>query len=254
MSTLAPQHHDLASGPGTLGSGSVAVVTGAASGIGAGIAQDLLATGVRVFNLDLSAGEAGEHIHCDVSSAESVGQAAAAVRKLTGGRIDYVVANAGVRGPDRAAEDLDPADFDQVLGVNLRGVFLTFQAFAPDMLAAGRGAMVAIASMSGNRVVNVPQRTVAYNVAKAGVTALVRDLAVEWGPRGIRVNAVSPGYVSTPLLEADRAMHDIWLPHTVPGRFASVAEIAAATRFLLSDAAGYCHGTDLLVDGGYSLR
>lgn len=235
-------------------SGRVAAVTGAASGIGRGIAEDLLAAGARVFCLDREPGPAGEFLPCDVSDADSVAAAAARLLAATGGAIDHVVANAGIRGPDAAAESVAIADFDAVIAVNLRGAFLSLRAFAPAMLAAGSGSMVAIASMSGTRVVNVPQRTVAYNAAKAAVAALVRDLAVEWGPRGVRVNAVSPGYVTTPLLAADRAMHDTWLPQTLPGRFATVAEIAAATRFLLSDAASYCHGTDLLVDGGYSLR
>ncbi|NUU08327.1 SDR family oxidoreductase [Leifsonia sp. C5G2] len=240
-------------GPGRFG-GRVAVVTGTTSGIGRGIASRLEAEGAQVFGLDLGPGGVGEHVPCDVSDADSVARAAADVLSLSGGRVDHVVANAGIRGADTPAEDLAVADFDAVIAVNLRGVFLTLRAFARPMLAAGRGSMVAIASMSGNRVVNVPQRTVAYNTAKAGVTALVRDLAVEWGGRGVRVNTVSPGYVSTPFLEADAGMHPAWLPGTVAGRFASIEEIAAGTLYLLSDEAGYCHGTDLLIDGGYSLR
>lgn len=234
--------------------GRVAAVTGTTSGIGRGIASALAAEGALVFGLDVEPGGIGEHIPCDVSDAGSVAQAAVDLLALSGGRIDHVVANAGIRGADTAAEQLPISAFDDVLAVNLRGVFLTLQAFAPTMLAAGSGSMVAVASMSGNRVVNVPQRTVAYNTAKAGVTAMARTLAVEWGPRGVRVNTVSPGYVATPLLAADSALHDHWLPNTVPGRFATVDEIAAGTLYLLSDDAGYCHGTDLLIDGGYSLR
>jgi NAD(P)-dependent dehydrogenase (short-subunit alcohol dehydrogenase family) len=234
--------------------GRVAAVTGTTSGIGRGIASALAAEGALVFGLDLEAGGIGEHIPCDVSDAGSVAQAAADLLALSGGRIDHVVANAGIRGSDTAAEELPIGAFDAVLAVNLRGVFLTLQAFAPAMLAAGSGSMVAVASMSGNRVVNVPQRTIAYNTAKAGVTAMARTLAVEWGPRGVRVNTVSPGYVATPLLAADSALHGQWLPNTVPGRFATVDEIAAGTLYLLSDDAAYCHGTDLLIDGGYSLR
>ena len=88
--------------------------------------------------------------------------------------MDHFVANAGIRGADAPAEELAIEDFDSVLAVNLRGVFVSIQSFARPMLVAGRGSIVAIASMSGNRVVNVPQRVVAYNTAKAGVTAMVR--------------------------------------------------------------------------------
>lgn len=229
------------------------VVTGASGGIGAGIARHLSARGARVFNLDRRPGEHGEHVPCDVADAGSVTDAAASVLERAGG-VDAVVANAGIRGLDAPAEELPVEDFDAVMAVNLRGVFLTCRAFARPMLARGDGRIVAIASMSGNRVVNVPQRTVHYNAAKAGVTALVRSLAVEWGPRGVRVNALSPGYVATPLLQADAAHHEQWRAGTVAGRFATVDEIAAGAAYLLSDAAAYCHGTDLLVDGGYSLR
>ena len=234
--------------------GRIAAVSGTTSGIGRGIASRLAAEGATVFGLDLEPGGIGEHVYCDVSDAAGVAHAASDLLALTGGRIDHLVANAGIRGSDTAAEELPIADFDAVLSVNLRGVFLTLQAFAPTMLAAGRGSMVAVASMSGNRVVNVPQRTVHYNTAKAGVTAMVRTLAVEWGGRGVRVNTVSPGYVSTPFLDGDTAMHAQWLPNTVPGRFATIDEIAAGALYLLSDDAGYCYGTDLLIDGGYSLR
>lgn len=234
--------------------GRVAAVTGTTSGIGRGIALALAREGARVFGLDIEPGGVGEHIECDVRDAASVSAAAHALLSASDGRLDHVVANAGIRGSDTPAEELPVEEWDAVLGVNLRGVFLALQAFGRPMLAAGRGSMVAIASMSGNRVVNVPQRTVPYNTAKAGVTALVRSLAVEWGPRGVRVNSVSPGYVSTPLLEADAALHAQWLPLTVPGRFASVEEIAAGTLYLLSDEAGSCFGTDLLIDSGYTLR
>lgn len=231
----------------------IAVITGTTSGIGAGLAAALEAEGARVFGLDLEEG-AGDFVYCDVSSPKSVTEAAAEVLEVTGGRVDHVVANAGVRGADIAAEDLAIADWDAVMDVNLRGVFTTLQAFAPPMLDARNGSMLAIASMSGNKVVNIPQRTVAYNTAKAAVTAMIRTLAVEWGPRGVRVNSLSPGYVSTPFLEGDVHMHPHWLPGTVPGRFAKISEIAAGALYLLSDEAAYCHGTDLLIDGGYSLR
>lgn len=236
--------------------GRIAAITGGGSGIGQGIAHALAEEGALVYCLDRESAtgtpESCTPIDCDVGDETSV--RAAVHHILAGcGRVDHVVVAAGVRGPDRSAEDTTVADFDDVLNVDLRGVFLTFREFARPMLDCGFGSMVAIASMSGTRVVNVPQRTVAYNTAKAGVTAMVRTLAVEWGPRGVRVNAVSPGYVSTPFIGEDAALHDRWTCQTVAGRFASTQEIAAAAMYLLSDEAGYCYGTDLLVDGGYSL-
>ncbi|GAB3119789.1 SDR family NAD(P)-dependent oxidoreductase [Glaciibacter psychrotolerans] len=205
--------------------GRVAVVTGTTSRIGRGIAETLQCEGARVFGLDVAPGRIGEYVHCDVRTVDSVRAAAANVLAATDGRIDHVVANAGIRGSDTPAEDLDPVEFDDVLAVILRGVFLSIQAFAKPMLTAGSGSIVAIASMSGTRVVNVPQRTVHYNTAKAGVTALVRLLAAEWGGRGVRVNTLSPGFVATPFLDGDVSLHEQWLA-----------------------------GTDLLIDGGYSLR
>jgi NAD(P)-dependent dehydrogenase (short-subunit alcohol dehydrogenase family) len=122
------------------------------------------------------------------------------------------------------------------------------------MLRQRHGRIVAIASMSGNHVVNVPQRQCAYNASKAGVTALVKSLAVEWAGRGVRVNAVSPGYVDTPLIAVKAHQHETWKERTVVGRFAQPSEVAAAVGYLLSDEAGFCCGTELLIDGGYALR
>ena len=163
------------------------------------------------------------------------------------------MAAAGVVEDDVPAETMAPDLFDRVLGVNLRGVFLTCQAFGRPMLEQGSGSLVAISSMSGNHVVNVPQRQCAYNASKAGVSALVRSLAVEWGPRGVRTNAIAPGYVNTPLLAAKKHQFDGWLAQTPLGRMAEPDEIAGTIAFLLSDEARYYCGSALLVDGGYSL-
>jgi NAD(P)-dependent dehydrogenase (short-subunit alcohol dehydrogenase family) len=138
--------------------------------------------------------------------------------------------------------------------VNLRGVFLACREFGRELLERGGGAIVNIASMSGNAVVNYPQRQSVYNSSKAGVTALTRSLAVEWGPRGVRVNAVSPGYIDTPLNALNEHMHARWLADTPLGRFGTAREVAAAVEYLLSDDAAFCCGTELLIDGGFSLR
>jgi NAD(P)-dependent dehydrogenase (short-subunit alcohol dehydrogenase family) len=192
-------------------------------------------------------------VEVDVTDPVSVSAAVDSV--LTdAGRIDGLVAAAGVVEDDVPAEEMTPEQFDRTLSVNLRGVFLTCQAFGRVMLAQGRGSIVTISSMSGNHVVNTPQSQCAYNASKAGVTALSRSLAAEWGGRGVRVNAVSPGYVATPLLEAKRHQFEQWLQGTVLGRMAEPAEIAATVAFLLSDEAGFYCGSELLVDGGYTLR
>ena len=233
--------------------GRTIAVTGGASGIGLGIVQRMAAEGAEVYSLDLREGPVGTHVEADVRDPGSMAAAVAAIVERTG-RVHGFVANAGVRGVDRGAEELSLEEFDEVLDVNLRGVFVSCQAFGRHMLEAGGGSIVAIASMSGNRIINVPMRIAHYHAAKGGVVALVRALAVEWGPRGVRVNALSPGYVRTPLAEADAQHHALWERMTVLGRMGTVAEVAAGVRYLLGDEAAFCCGTDLLMDGGYVLR
>lgn len=234
-------------------SGTRVAVTGAAGGIGSAICERLAAEGAHVFALDQRKADAGEWVEADVTSADSMATAALAVA-ARGGGVDGLVACAGTVEDDVAAEEMEPELFDQVIGVNLRGVFLACREFGRAMLEAGRGRIVNVSSMSGNEIVNFPQRQCAYNASKAGVSALTRSLAVEWGPRGVRVNSISPGYVDTPLLALKQHQHDIWKKDIVLGRFATPAEIAGSTAWLLSDDAEYCCGTDLLVDGGFSLR
>ena len=127
------------------------------------------------------------------------------------------------------------------------------EAFGRVMLEQAGGSIVTIASMSGNHVVNRPQQQVAYNASKAGVVAMTKSLAFEWATRGVRVNAVSPGYVNTPLLASKAELHAQWKAATPLGRFATTTEVAAAVGWLLSDEAAYCCGTELLMDGGYTL-
>jgi NAD(P)-dependent dehydrogenase (short-subunit alcohol dehydrogenase family) len=121
------------------------------------------------------------------------------------------------------------------------------------MLARGAGRIVTIASMSGNHVVNTPQQQVAYNASKAAVVAMTKSLAYEWADRGVRVNALSPGYVDTPLLGSKHALHEQWKQATPLRRFATTAEAAGAIGYLLSDQAAFFCGTEMLMDGGYSL-
>lgn len=230
-------------------------VTGASGGVGLATCGWLTSQGATIYALDLRPVEQqiGTFIATDVTDPTSVGAAVAAIAS-DAGRVDGLVAGAGIAEDDVPAETMDIALFDRVLGVNLRGMFLTCQAFGRIMLNQGSGRIVAISSMSGNHVVNEPQHQCAYNASKAGVTALVKSLAVEWGPRGVRVNAVSPGYIDTPLNALKRHQHEYWKQRTVLPRFADAVEIAAAIGYLLSDESAFCCGTELLIDGGYSLR
>lgn len=232
-------------------------VVGAAGGIGAAIVQRLSADGAAVIALDrrvpdtLPAGAVAHQL--DLGSAAAVTEVVDRLYADDDRPID-LVNSAGIVEDDVAAEEMPVEQWDAVLGVNLRGVFLTCRAFGRELLARDGGGIVNIASMSGNAVVNAPQRQSAYNTSKAAVVALTKSLAVEWGPRGVRVNAVSPGYVDTALNQLKAGMHDQWRSGVVTGRFGMPAEVAAAVAFLLSDEAAYFVGSELLMDGGYSLR
>ena len=232
-------------------------ITGGAGGIGQAIARRLVAEGAEVYALDrtgldtLPAGVTGMTI--DLSSPASVADVVTALYAEDDRPVD-LVNSAGIVEDDVAAIDMPIEQFDAVMGVNLRGVFLTCQTFGRELIARGGGAIVNIASMSGNAVVNFPQKQSAYNTSKAAVTALTKSIAVEWGPLGVRVNALSPGYVDTPLNALKAHMHDTWKRDVVVDRFATPVEVAGSVAFLLSDDAAYYIGAELLMDGGYSLR
>jgi len=238
-------------------SGRRVAVTGGAGGIGQAIVSYLLEQGVEVYALDINGldslptGVVGFRL--DITSPESVH---AVVEQLyaTDARPVDLVNSAGIAEDDVAAEVMDVALFDKVIAVNLRGVFLTCQAFGRQLLDSGGGTIVNIASMSGNYVVNTPQNQCAYNASKAAVTALSKSLAAEWGYRGVRVNVLSPGYVDTPLNALKAHQHQQWRDLTVLKRFAKPEEVASAVGFLLSHEAAFFCGSELLMDGGYSLR
>jgi NAD(P)-dependent dehydrogenase (short-subunit alcohol dehydrogenase family) len=167
------------------------------------------------------------------------------------GPLTLAVNSAGIASA-AAAETMPLEQWQRMYDVNVTGIFLSCQAEAVAMLRHGRGSIVNISSMSGT-IVNrgIPQ--VHYNSAKAAVSHLTRSLVVEWIDRGVRVNAVSPGYTATPMTTRPEMVHLVeQLSREIPmGRYADPVEIAGPVVFLLSAAASYCTGVDLLVDGGF---
>lgn len=233
---------------------AVVVVTGAAGGVGGATAGWLADRGAAVFSLDRRRPDTpvGTFVEVDVLDEVSVQQAVLSVAEQAG-RIDGLVAAAGLSEEPTPAEQMSLSTWSRTIGVNLTGVFLTCQAVGRVMLEQGAGRIVTIASMSGAHIVNVPQQQVAYNASKGGLVAMTKSLAFEWAPRGVRVNALSPGYVDTPLLGSKYDLHEQWKAATPLRRFAEPDEVAAAAAWLLSDEAAFCVGTELLMDGGYSL-
>lgn len=244
---------------GQLG-GKVAIITGGARGMGEAEVRLFAAQGATVVFGDVldAEGEAlaravpgATYVHLDVSRED---QWAAAV-KLTlerHGRIDVLVNNAGINR-QRPALDYSEAEYDAIVDVNLKGVFFLSTAVARTMRAAGRaGSIITITSQAG--VVGAPGRSI-YSAAKAGAAHLMRTLAAEWAPYGIRCNAIAPTFTRTPLLEAALAVNPAFAASTatVPlGRIAEPADIAGAVVFLASPAAAMITGQHLAVDGGFT--
>jgi NAD(P)-dependent dehydrogenase (short-subunit alcohol dehydrogenase family) len=167
------------------------------------------------------------------------------------GPLSLAVNSAGIANA-RAAEEMPLEQFRKVLDVNVNGVFLSCQAEGRRMLERGRGAIVNIASMSGS-IVNRGLLQAHYNASKAAVIHLSKSLAMEWAPRGLRVNAISPGYTATPMNLRPEVAEQVkrFEADTPLGRMAQPAEMVGPAVFLLSDAASFVTGIDLIVDGGF---
>ena len=232
----------------------VAAITGAAQGIGLRIAEVLAAAGYQLalFDLQPVAGfDSAVTVAGDVTTEDDVAGFAAAVDAAYG-RIDALINNAGVAYIS-PAEQTSASVWRKVIEVNLTGPFLLCQAFGRRMLAQGSGSIVNIASIAGLR--GVADRS-AYATSKHGLIGLTRTLAVEWGGRGVRVNAVCPGWVKTPMDDASQdegAYGDIDITDHVPmGRFAAPEDVAQAVAFLADPArSGFVNGATLSVDGGW---
>jgi NAD(P)-dependent dehydrogenase (short-subunit alcohol dehydrogenase family) len=241
----------------------VAVITGAAQGIGRRTAEVLAERGYALALNDLRAPRAtltavaahrveAMDVVGDVSDEASVERIAAAVRERWG-RVDVLVNNAGISFI-RGAENTAAADFRRVLEVNLVGPFLLTKAFAPMMLSARHGSVVNVASIAG--LFGVADRA-AYNASKHGLVGLTRTLAAEWGGHGVRVNAVCPGWVKTEMDATDQAAglySDADITDRIPmGRFASPDDVARAIAFLADGVeSAFVNGHTLVVDGGWT--
>jgi NAD(P)-dependent dehydrogenase (short-subunit alcohol dehydrogenase family) len=189
----------------------------------------------------------------DVTKTDQVNKVADDLVKRHG-KVDILVNNAGIARSETPAETVTDEHWLNVLDVNLNGTFWCCRAFGKHMLAKKSGAIVNIGSMSGF-IVNKPQEQSYYNASKAGVHHLTKSLAAEWGARGVRVNAVAPTYIATPLNEFVKSkpeMYNAWIGGTPMGRLGEVEEIASVVLFLASDAASLMTGSIVLADGGYT--
>ena len=243
--------------------GRTALVTGAAQGIGKAFATALAEAGADVAIVDINVeparivaeelrelGVRAMVLEADVRDSRQVDEMVAAILQAWG-RIDIGVNNAGI-GFWSAAEELADAEWDNVMSVNLDGVFYCCRAEGRTMLEQGYGKIINTASMSA-RIVNRPQKQVAYNASKAAVAHLTRTLAAEWADRGVRVNCISPGYTRTPLVDEVAHLVDGWLADIPMGRMAETSDLQGALVYLASEASDYVTGHELVVDGGFTL-
>ena len=235
--------------------GKVCVITGAASGIGAETARLFAEEGARVVGVDLKPGSEGELvIEADVTDEDQVRDMYARASEELG-RVDVLFNNAGINpNDDVSVLDTSLEAWQRVQDVNLRSVFLCCKHGIPHLLEAGGGSVINTASFVA--LMGSATSQISYTASKGGVLALSRELGVEFGRRGVRVNALCPGPVATPLLDelysSDPDHAQRRLNHLPMGRFAAPGEIAAAALFLASDDASYVNATTFTVDGGAS--
>lgn len=241
------------------------IITGGARGIGKTVGTYLAREGAEIAVVDLNgamAQEAAQDIAketgskcaaypCDVTDPKQVADMVDAVAKDFG-RIDAVFSNAGIC-QHKAALDISYEEWFKVVNVNLNGMFIVAQAVGKYFVKNSiRGSIVCTASMSGT-IVNIPQKQASYNASKAGVAHLAKSLAVEWAEYGIRVNSISPGYIATEMTAmADEKLRNIWTDMIPFKRMGTPDELAGAVLYLMSDAAAYTSGCDMIIDGCFT--
>ena len=244
--------------------GKTALVTGGGSGLGEAISKDLAKNGVKVVvadvNLDAATRVANQITADGGTAVPFQGNTAVAEDSKkavdfaveTYGALNYAVNNAGIGGASAPVGDVDIEDWDRVIAINLSGVLYGMRYQIPAILAAGasEGAIVNMASIHG--AVAAPGNA-AYTAAKHAVVGLTKNAAAEYGAQGLRVNAIGPGYIDTPLLAAapKEVVSGLEAKHPL-GRLGTAEEVANVTTFLLSDKASFMTGSYVLVDGGYT--
>jgi NAD(P)-dependent dehydrogenase (short-subunit alcohol dehydrogenase family) len=244
--------------------GRVVIVTGAASGIGRATARRLLADGATVVGADVAEqaedlGERWSYLPTDVTDEGAVAALVAAAVDAGGGRIDGTVTAAGVAGGGPAHLVEEP-EWRRVIDINLTGTFLVAkhvigQLITQERVDGERGSVVTIASIEG---LEGTAGGSAYNASKGGVVLLTKNLAIDYGPSGIRANAICPGFIETPMTDAlfgsdgVAEVAHLYIEEHALRRYGQPEEIAAAARFLLSGDASFVSGHTLVVDGGYT--
>ncbi|ATL25935.1 SDR family NAD(P)-dependent oxidoreductase [Streptomyces formicae] len=243
--------------------GKTALVTGAASGIGLEVARRLAAAGASVVVADYNeqgakdvaaalteAGGRAAAVRVDVTDPESVRRAVESAVETFGG-LHLAVNNAGIAGASAPTGEYGIEDWQRVIDTNLNGVFYSLRHELPHILASGGGAVVNMSSILGtNGFAGSP----AYSAAKHAVVGLTKTAAVEYAAQGVRVNAVGPGFIDTPLLQGAESQRAHLISLHPQGRLGTAEEVAELTLFLLSDRASFINGSYHLVDGGYAAR
>jgi NAD(P)-dependent dehydrogenase (short-subunit alcohol dehydrogenase family) len=245
--------------------GKNAAITGGGQSIGYACAEALAEVGAAIYILDFNVkvgeeavvklkekGYEAHFVEINVTDFEKVDEIAKTLNEKV--NIDILVCSAGIDRSGTAAEEVSEELFKSVMDVNLNGLFACNKSFAKHMIARGEGNIVNIGSMSGF-IVNKPQFQSYYNASKAAVHHLTKSLAAEWAKKGVRVNALAPTYIETPMtqyIKDDTEMYDQWMDGTPMGRMGFPEEVASAALFLASPASSLMTGSVVLVDGGFT--